>query len=253
MYIDLIRSILRPPRNGPGEGSRWRSISVGGTLALVLAFGLFYAGTPADTAQAPAMAVNSAAGDAVAVADQGAAVRLADLENRVGNVSSAIRKMSRYYDAEVAPIRRVLMQYRDNPELAERVAVALVREANEVGLEPRLLLAVLLVENPWVDPDIRSPVGAIGLMQVMPLHRGAWADCEPDLEDIDANICHGARIFSHYFSRSGGDIERALLRYNGCVHGTNTPNCHQYPYHVFARAGRASVLAWLDTGPTSAR
>jgi soluble lytic murein transglycosylase-like protein len=111
-----------------------------------------------------------------------------------------------------------------------------------------LVLAVLLVENPWLDPKIRSPVGAVGLMQVMPLHMGNWPACEPDLEDIDANICHGARIFAHYFDRTRGDIEQALLRYNGCVRGTNTPNCHQYPYHVFARAGRASVLAWLDEG-----
>nr|NIP83169.1 lytic transglycosylase domain-containing protein [Gemmatimonadota bacterium]NIQ59250.1 lytic transglycosylase domain-containing protein [Gemmatimonadota bacterium]NIU79433.1 transglycosylase SLT domain-containing protein [Gammaproteobacteria bacterium]NIX48081.1 transglycosylase SLT domain-containing protein [Gemmatimonadota bacterium]NIY12464.1 transglycosylase SLT domain-containing protein [Gemmatimonadota bacterium] len=104
----------------------------------------------------------------------------------------------------------------------------------------------------WLDPEIRSSVGAIGLMQIMPVHRGGWPECGTDLEDIDQNICHGARIFAHYFERSGANIERALLRYNGCVNGTNTPNCHQYPYHVFARAGRASVLAWLGQGPVAA-
>ncbi|HEX7050768.1 MAG TPA: lytic transglycosylase domain-containing protein [Longimicrobiales bacterium] len=150
-----------------------------------------------------------------------------------------------YYEREVAPIERVLLRYRDDPVLARRIALALVAEARHVSLEPRLLLAVLLVENPWLDPEARSPVGAVGLMQVMPRHRGAWPPCEPDLEAVESNICHGARIFAHYFRLERGNVEKALLRYNGCVHGTNTPNCHAYPYHVYARAGRASILAWL--------
>ena len=168
------------------------------------------------------------------------------LEGRVARVTDAWSGLASYYDTEVAPIERVLLRYRDDPELVERISVALVREANRVELEPRLLLAVLLVENPWIDPSAKSFVGAQGLMQVMPFHRGQWKPCEPRLDDIDANICHGAQIFAHYFKRSGGNVDRALLRYNGCVNGTNTPDCHRYPYHVFARAGRASILAWLD-------
>lgn len=149
------------------------------------------------------------------------------------------------YAREVAPLERTLLSYRDDPRLARQVAVSLVREGRKTGLEPRLLLALLLVENPWLDPSARSPVGAVGLMQVMPLHAGQWPGCEPRLEDIAANICHGAAIFADYLERAGGDVERALLRYNGCVNGTNTPNCHAYPEWVFQRAGRASVLAWL--------
>lgn len=156
------------------------------------------------------------------------------------------------YDERVAPIERVLLRYRNDPDLARRIAVALVREARRAGLEPRVLLAVLLVENPWIDPDARSFVGAVGLMQVMPLHRGHWGECGDDLESIDSNICHGAQIFAHYFRRTGGDVERALLRYNGCVNGTNTPDCHRYPYHVYARAGKASMFAWLEARPESA-
>ncbi len=159
------------------------------------------------------------------------------------------RGVESYYEREIAPIERVLLSYRDDPELARRIALALVSEANALELEPRLLLAVLLVENPWLDPTAASAVGAIGLMQVMPQHRGKWPPCEPDLEDVEANICHGARIFAHNFRQADGDVERALLRYNGCVRGTNTPDCHTYPYHVYARAGRASILAWLRPQP----
>jgi soluble lytic murein transglycosylase-like protein len=166
------------------------------------------------------------------------------LSSRAEHMSTLLGVVERVYMEEVAPIERVLLKYRDDGPLARSIAVALVREARRVELEPRLLLAVLLVENPDLNPDARSPVGARGLMQVMPLHLGQWKRCEAKLDDIDANICHGAQIFAHYLDREKGDVERALLRYNGCVRGTNTPNCHSYPNWVYARAGRASILAY---------
>ncbi|MEJ2502715.1 MAG: transglycosylase SLT domain-containing protein [Gemmatimonadota bacterium] len=180
------------------------------------------------------------------------APELEALAERVTRVRGAWETAASYYDREIAPIERVLRRYGADTPKAQRIALSLVREAKAVDLEPRLLLAVLLVENPWLDPDIRSSVGAIGLMQVMPMHRGGWSMCGPDLEDVEDNICHGANIFAHYFRMSRGNVDVALLRYNGCVNGTNTPNCHQYPTHVFARAGRASVLAWLGQGPVAA-
>lgn len=239
--IDLIKSILR------GPDRRWPTARTLGAAGLaVISVGVFYAGSPAEAARA----LDIGTGDSPVNGER--LERLEEIETRVLRVRHGFALLGEYYDDEVAPVERVLLRYRNDPELARRVAVALVREANTVGLQPRLLLGVLLVENPWLDPAIRSPVGAIGLMQVMPVHRGGWRDCGSDLEDIDSNICHGARIFAHYFNQAGGNVDRALLRYNGCVRGTNTPNCHQYPNHVFARAGRASLLAWMGAPPTAA-
>lgn len=159
---------------------------------------------------------------------------VAELKARAAEVSAALAQVESVYEAEVAPIERVLMSYRsDDPQLIRRVAVSLVREAKRTELEPELLLAVLLVENPWINPTISSPVGAQGLMQVMPFHRGMWKPCPPRLDDVEANICHGASIFAHYLKSTQGDVDRALLRYNGCVRGTNTPNCHTYPDKVW--------------------
>ncbi|MEX0907957.1 MAG: transglycosylase SLT domain-containing protein [Gemmatimonadota bacterium] len=167
------------------------------------------------------------------------------LEARAAELTGLLGQVEDVYAAEIAPIERVLMSYRsDDRQLVRRVAVALTREARRAELEPRLLLAVLLVENPWIDPEARSPVGAQGLMQVMPFHRGQWEPCAPRLDDIASNICHGAQIFASYLKSERGNVDRALLRYNGCVRGTNTPDCHQYPTHVYARAGRASIMAW---------
>jgi hypothetical protein len=174
------------------------------------------------------------------------------LQERAERVQLAYAGVEEVYESEVAPIARVLRTYRDDPVLTRRIAVALVREARRVELPPKLLMAVLLVENPWLELGASSSVGAQGLMQVMPLWQGRWKACCRSLVDIDENICHGARIFALYLRSEKGNVERALLRYNGCVKGTNTPNCHQYPNHVFARAGRASLLGWRAPGMAAA-
>lgn len=208
-------------------------------------------GRPGYMTAALALMVMVLAGSAAVYGGDRYAARLAAvdaLESRAMHVGGLFENVEDVYEEQVAPIERVLLGYRDDdPQLVRRVAVALVREARRTQVEPRLLLAVLLVENPWINPTARSPVGAVGLMQVMPFHRGQWKPCEPSLEDVDANICHGARIFAWNLKAAKGNVDKALLRYNGCVKGTNTPNCHQYPTHVYARAGRASMLAWRNS------
>jgi soluble lytic murein transglycosylase-like protein len=167
-----------------------------------------------------------------------------DLLQRVETVGRHLERTEAFYEEQIAPLERVLRSQGAEEPLARRVAAALVAEARRSNIEPRLLLGVLLVENPWINPTARSPVGARGLMQVMPFHEGKWGDCEPRLDNIEANICHGARIFAHYLETEKGNLERALLRYNGCVRGTNTPDCHTYPNHVLARTARASLHDW---------
>jgi soluble lytic murein transglycosylase-like protein len=175
------------------------------------------------------------------------------LEQRAERMAELLGKVESVYEDDVAPLERVLLSYRsDDPRLIRRVAVSLLREARRTELEPRLLLAVMLVENPWIDPDARSFMGARGLMQVMPFHEGKWDPCPPSLDEVESNICHGASIFAAYLKQEKGNVDRALLRYNGCVRGTNTPNCHQYPNHVYARAGRASIQAWRNAGTLGA-
>ena len=162
---------------------------------------------------------------------------------RTQAVGAALEQVDVLYEQEIEPLERVLLYYRDDDRLARRVAASLIKEGRRTGISPDILLAVLLVENPDLNPTARSSVGARGLMQVMPLHRGQWRACPGDLDGIENNICYGAQIFRSNLRESNGDVERALLRYNGCVRGTNTPNCHSYPNHVFARAGRAAFLS----------
>lgn len=170
------------------------------------------------------------------------------LQQRVRTVSALYGGATAYVDSSVKPLQSVLLRQRNDPLLARRVAVSLVRNSNELKLNPHLLLGMLLVENPNVNPRARSQVGARGLMQVMPLHRGRWA-CGHDLDDPDTNICYGAHVFQDNLRDSGGDVERALLLYNGCVRGTNTPDCRHYPSWVFSRAARVRHARTAEVGP----
>jgi soluble lytic murein transglycosylase-like protein len=166
---------------------------------------------------------------------------------RANEAEYALGKVEKVYASEVEPLARVIMTYRNDERLANRVATALVKESRRAGLSPDILLAVLLVENPWINPSARSPVGARGLMQVMPGHRGKWKACPQSLDEIESNICYGAQIFRQYMRDNNGHVETALLRYNGCVKSTNTPNCHLYPSLVLAKANRATQLARQQT------
>jgi soluble lytic murein transglycosylase-like protein len=157
-------------------------------------------------------------------------------------VKEALGDVDVVYEEEVKPLEQTILRYRNDERLARRIATALVREGHRAGLAPDILLAVMLVENPWINPDARSSVGARGLMQVMPLHKGQWRACPRNtIDGIEANICYGAQIFKDYL-RQTRDVHTALLRYNGCVKGTNTPNCHLYPSQVFARVSKPSSM-----------
>lgn len=164
---------------------------------------------------------------------------LAEAERRALAIEIQGHELESLYATRVDPLVRALMDLQGDGTHAKRIALALVREGMRVRIDPRLLLAVVSVENPWLEPGALSPVGAVGLMQVMPFHAGGWGCASDDLTDPDANVCHGTRILAHALRRLDGDLERALLRYNGCVRGTNTPDCHLYPSRVLAYAESA--------------
>ena len=135
------------------------------------------------------------------------------------------------------PLARALASRTRNAAVAERAAWAVTREAARLKVSPSLLAAVLLIENRPLDSSAVSSQGAIGLMQVMPVHAGSYGCGSTDLRTVDANICHGARILHTYIRRTGS-VPLALRRYNGCVRGRNTPGCSRYPLRVLRTAGR---------------
>jgi soluble lytic murein transglycosylase-like protein len=152
------------------------------------------------------------------------------------------------------PLARAIARRTRNSVVAERAAWAVTREGARLKVSPSLLAAVLLIENRQLDSSAVSSQGAVGLMQVMPLHAGSYGCGSADLRTVDANICHGARILHTYIRRTRS-VSLALRRYNGCVRGSNTPGCFRYPARVLRTAGRlrremlataAKPLASLD-------
>jgi soluble lytic murein transglycosylase-like protein len=135
------------------------------------------------------------------------------------------------------PIEQYLGRFSDDRPLVRRISRAVLRESRRQQVPPSLIVAVLLTENTTLRPEAESSVGARGLMQVMPFHAGARLCNSDDLVDVDSNICHGTLILARNL-RATSTSTAALLRYNGCVRGTNTPDCHRYPGRVLARASR---------------
>ena len=126
------------------------------------------------------------------------------------------------------------------PERADSIARVAVREAYHRRIPPALVLGVMLTENDGFKRNARSNVGALGLMQVMPR---VWTpNLGPilgrNLKDDETNLRYGVYILKHVAKRTpdtldAKDVTRiALLGYNGCVNGTNTPNCRAYPERV---------------------
>ena len=126
-----------------------------------------------------------------------------------------------------------------------------VSEAYRRRLPPALVLGVMLTENDELKSSARSRVGAVGLMQV---HGSVWQRAlgrmfGTNLRNDTTNLRYGIYILGYMArrasSQAAGDSagtdttivpdsswRTALLHYNGCVRGTNTPNCRSYPVAV---------------------
>ena len=126
---------------------------------------------------------------------------------------------------------------RMTPERADSIAFFAVRESYERGIPPALIFGVMLTENAQFISRATSNVGAVGLMQIYPK---VWLKAlsgkfGSDLENDEVNMKYGVYILEEYLKpEEGRGLERAqvtkgLLKYNGCVRGTNTPNCKTYP------------------------
>ncbi|HTS89505.1 MAG TPA: transglycosylase SLT domain-containing protein [Gemmatimonadales bacterium] len=139
-----------------------------------------------------------------------------------------------FREGSAAPLARVLSRRSGNDIIADRAAAALLRESRRLGLSPSFAAAVMLVENTPMDTTAVSAAGAIGLMQVMPVHEGSWG-CDVALTSVESNICHGTHVLHMYLGRNRS-VERALRWYNGCVGRRTTRACRKYPSRVLRLA-----------------
>ncbi len=85
------------------------------------------------------------------------------------------------------------------------------RTGEREGVDPRLIHAVIQQESRY-DPKATSPVGAKGLMQLMP-DTGKRFDCQ-DLKDQACNVEAGTKYLAWLLKRFNGDVSLALAGYN---------------------------------------
>lgn len=109
----------------------------------------------------------------------------------------------------------------------DRLAVEIFSQADGLDLDVAMLVGILMVENPWLDSLAVSGAGAVGLYQVMPMHREAWPGCEDTIETVVGSVCHGSYIIHDFLQRRDSEA-MALLAYNGCRGGP----CEVYPEKV---------------------
>ena len=161
---------------------------------------------------------------------------------RLIEASSEFADQKRRFSADLVRTGR-LSQAR-----ADSIAHFAVREAFLRGVPPAVIFGVMLTENAQFISRAQSNVGAVGLMQVYPkvwLKELSKKFQDPNIAADSTNLRYGVFILQHYLkpkakgvspshtvATAPGSLMKGLLRYNGCVRGTNTPRCHTYPSKV---------------------
>ena len=102
---------------------------------------------------------------------------------------------------------------------AEKIVYATFEEAKKKNLEPTLVLSLIDNESKF-QQHVKSPVGAVGLTQVMPrYHKEKIAELKrtdgTDIFSITGNIKVGTQILRDYINLAGGNLQKALQMYNG--------------------------------------
>jgi soluble lytic murein transglycosylase-like protein len=107
--------------------------------------------------------------------------------------------------------------------MRERLLTAIHYEATRAGLDPQMVLGLIQVESGFKKYAI-SPVGARGLMQVMPFWVRSIGTPDHNLFDLTTNLRYGCTILRHYLDIERGNLFRALGRYNGSLGRAEYPN-----------------------------
>jgi hypothetical protein len=227
----------------------WKRIARDGGLAVTLVAAIAYATTivkPIYAGRAPVV------GDVIrGVSNQPAQLPAPAMPIPTGPLADSVRliesspefaEQKRRFAADLVATGRM------SQARADSIAHYAVREAFLRGVPPAVIFGVMLTENAQFISHAKSNVGAVGLMQVYPKY---WFKElskkfeDPNIAADSTNLRYGVFILEHYLKPRGkkstgehviatapGSLMKGLLRYNGCVRGTNTPRCHTYPNKV---------------------
>ena len=99
-----------------------------------------------------------------------------------------------------------------NLTVDERIENAVQLYSNKYGVDSNLVKAIIKTESNF-EPNVVSSAGAKGLMQLMPENCRDLGVEDPF--NIEQNIEGGVKHIKEYIDRYNGDVEMALMAYNG--------------------------------------
>lgn len=108
-----------------------------------------------------------------------------------------------------------LKQRIPDPFYRVRLLKTVSYEAQRLGLDPQLVLAVMDIESNF-DRYAISRAGAQGLMQIMPFWKDVFKEPDADFFNPFVSIRYGCAILRHYMDRYT-NTEQALAAYNGSL------------------------------------
>lgn len=97
-----------------------------------------------------------------------------------------------------------------------QIALSIARKAREMGIDPKLAVALAYRESAF-NPEAKGSKGEIGLMQVMPATAKSLGFTEDDLKSPEKNIEIGLTYLKMGLDRFGGDPVLAAAGYNAGI------------------------------------
>lgn len=123
--------------------------------------------------------------------------------------------------AMAAALEQVAQRYRVSTEALQPVFETVQAAGREWRIDPLLIIAVISIESRF-NPYSQSPMGAVGLMQIIPRFHMDKLPGDADSRaflDPAINVRIGARILQESIQRQGGLME-GLQYYAGAIDDT---------------------------------
>jgi hypothetical protein len=141
----------------------------------------------------------------------------------------AIERKDRYYELATSDGAEKLRSYlQDTYKVSKMEVVGIVsavfRYGDEHSIAPELVFSVIDSESSF-QHNARSGVGALGLMQVLPIWHQDKIRLNGGSNELlwnpEFNIKIGTQILREYINKSSGNVYEALARYNGSFGAKN--------------------------------
>jgi len=123
----------------------------------------------------------------------------------------------------------------------EDIAEAILTASQKYDLDIALIMAIIETESSW-RPDVTGEQGELGLMQIKKQWCPYFKLTNTMALNVEVNIDYGCYKIRHELNRAKGDLNKALMEYNGVI--TNFKAGKTYVAKV--RAAMARINGFMN-------